>query len=215
MAAQSIRSKIYGLDKAKSATSRPRWTTEEDSQLLTLINKKKSLDEIAALHNREVPGIKLRLQKLAADYYFYQSRTLDELQKLTTLTHSEIERAIAKRKTAEPTITQSPRPVTPTVSKKVVKKAVSKATTNPVVCLEELIVAESPKPVSKKPEVEPKSEVKPEAEPTMKEMMAVLLQLQEKVKGIIPDEPEPTMRDLMKVVKDIQKRMDTLIERVQ
>jgi len=200
MAAQSIRNKIYGLEHAKSATSRPRWTTEEDTQLLTLINKKKSLDEIAALHNREVPGIKLRLQKLASDYYFYQSRTLDEIQKLTTLTHSEIEKAIAKRKASEPTITQSPRPVTPTVSKKVVKKAVSKATTNPVVCLEELIVAESPKP---------------EPEPTMKEMMAVLLQLQEKVKGIVPDEPEPTMRDLMKIAKDIQKRMDNLIERVQ
>ena len=49
----------------------------------------------------------------------------------------------------------------------------------------------------------------------MKEMMAVLLSLQEKMKGLDPDEPEPTMRDLMKVVKDIQKRMDTLIERVQ
>jgi len=206
MAAQSIRNKIYGLENAKTATSRPRWTTEEDTQLLTLINKKKSFDEIAALHNREIPGIKLRLQKLASDYYFYESRTFDEIQKRTTLTHSEIERAITKRKTTEPTITQSPRPVTPTGPK---KKAVSKATTNPIVPskLDDLIVAETPKLVSKKPE--------DEKEPTMKEMMAVLLSLQEKVKGIVPDEPEPTMRDLMKVVKDIQKRMDTLIERVQ
>lgn len=205
MAAQSIRNKIYGLDNAKGATSRPHWTTEEDTQLLTLINKKKSMDEIAALHNREIPGIKLRLQKLASDYYFYESRTFDEIQKRTNLTHSEIERAIAKRKAAEPNITQSPPSLTPVGPK---KKAVSKATTNPIATskLEDLIVAESPNV---------KPQLKQEAEPTMKEMMLVLLQLQDKVKGLAPDEPEPTMRDLMKVVKDIQKRVDTLIERVQ
>ena len=202
-ASQSIRNKIYGLDNAKGPTTRPRWTTEEDSQLLTLIKKKKSIDEIAALHNREIPGIKLRLKKLASDYYFYESRSIDEIQKLTTLTQAEVERAITNRKATEPTITQTPRPVTPVGPK---KKHVSKATTNPIVesKLEDLIVTES-------------TNVKPqqEQEPTMKEMMAVLLALQEKVKGIVPDEPEPTMRDLMKVVKDIQKRMDTLIERVQ
>ena len=200
-ASQSIRNKIYGLENAKAAVSRARWTTEEDSQLLTLIKKKKPMDEIAALHNREVPGIKLRLKKLASDYYFYESRPINEIQKLTTLTQAEVERAIANRKITDPTITQTPRPVTPVGPK---KKAVSKATTNPIVesRLEDLIVAETPKQAQ-------------DQEPTMKEMMTILLALQEKVKGIAPDEPEPTMRDLMKVVKDIQKRMDTIIERVQ
>ena len=208
-ASQSIRNKIYGLENAKTATSRPRWTTEEDSQLLTLIKKKKPMDEIAALHNREIPGIRLRLKKLASDYYFYESRPIDEIQKLTTLSQAEIERAIANRKVTDPTITQTPRPVTPVGPK---KKAVSKATTNPIVTsrLDDIIVAETPK--AKQVE---KKEEKQEQEPTMKDMMAILLALQEKVKGIVPDEPEPTMRDLMKIVKDIQKRMDTLIERVQ
>ena len=141
-ATQSIRNKIYGLDNAKGPKTRPRWTTEEDSQLLTLIKKKKSMDEIAALHNREIPGIKLRLQKLASDYYFYESRPFDEIQKLTTLVPADIERAIAKRKAADPTITQTPRPVTPVGPK---KKPASRVTTNPIVesKLEDLIVADS------------------------------------------------------------------------
>jgi len=49
-----------------------------------------------------------------------------------------------------------------------------------------------------------------EQEPTMKQMFAILLSIQDKMKSLVPDEPEPTMRDLMKVVQDIQKRMDKL-----
>jgi hypothetical protein len=200
---------MYGLDNAKKAISRKHWNTDEDNRLLALIKAKKPLEEIAALHMREVPGIKLRLQKLATDFYFYQSRTYEEITKFTGLNQTEIEKAITKRKKDEPLITQTPRPASlaPT-PKKIVKKLSSVPNTFTNTDISNLIVVDTPKALP-----EPKALYEPE--PTMKEIMTILLALNIKVKALVPDDPEPTMRDLMKVVKDIQKRLDTLIERVQ
>jgi hypothetical protein len=52
-------------------------------------------------------------------------------------------------------------------------------------------------------------------QPTMKDVMNVLLTLQDRVKRLVPDEPEPTLHDVMRVVNDIQNRMDKLINTCQ
>ena len=179
--ARSSRNEILGLDNAKKPQIvRKRWTDEEEIQLLTLIKKKKPIVEIAALHNRTVTAINLKRQSLAAEYYFNEERSNQEIQKLTGLTQAEVEKAIAKSQLITP-------PPIPAAA------ATATAVQGPSVTSQD-----------EKPQ-----------EPTMKEMMALLLTIQKTVKILVPDEPEPTMRDLMKVVADIQKRLDTIIATVQ
>ena len=196
--ARSSRNQILGLDNAqKPVVQRKRWTDEEEIQLLTLLKKKKSIEEIAAVHGRTVTAINLKRQSLAAEYHFNEGRTSQDIQKLTGLTAAEVDKAIAKH-----SVTMQP-PAT----------AQADLTVQPLdrtVLLPPL----PPSPPDQQNYVAVK-ESEQSQEPTMKEMMALLLNMQKTVKILVPDEPEPTMRDLMKVVNDIQKRLDTLIAAVQ
>lgn len=191
---QDKRKTMLGLNNAKPPVSRPRWTNEEDNLLLAEIKKKKTLEEIAANHHpRQVPAIKARLQKLAADFH-EDNKSVSEIQKLTGLSQNEITRIIEKHKVAEQLISAAQTPV---------------AQKTPVAIQTSIAPPTLTKVVKKVPKTNTIVEEK-EQEPTMKQMFAILLSIQDKVKRLVPDEPEPTMHDLMRVVQDIQRRMDKL-----
>jgi len=193
----SIRSSIYGLNNAIASAScgakGKRWHDPEIKQLLTLVRKKKSINEIALTHQRTKNAILLKLRSLAVDY-FHEGRTTEEIQKFTGLSKEDISAAIQKRLAADDA------KKVPADAKKVIADSDSGLTT------ETEVVGSEPDKVAE-PYKAP--------EPTMRDMMAVLLDLQKGMKVLVPDEPEPTMRDLMKVVADIQKRMAVLLDKVQ
>ena len=191
----SIRSSIYGLNNAAIASAPvscsakgKRWHEPEVKQLLTLVRKKKSINEIALTHQRTKNAIVLKLRSLAVDY-FNEGRTTEEIQKFTGLSKDDISAAIQKN-----------------------LASAKKATADSDSDLKGAGGSASPEPDKIS---ESKQDSKPEPEPTMREMMTVLLDLQKGMKVLVPDEPEPTMRDLMKVVADIQKRMAVLLDKVQ
>ena len=101
---------IFGLDASKypARLGQP-WKEEEVVKLLTSIQKKKSIEDIAKEHDRTVGGINSYIRKLAADYHFHDKRPIEEIQKFTGLTKEEIEDVIKRRelkdaakKSAEP-----------------------------------------------------------------------------------------------------------------
>jgi hypothetical protein len=189
----SIRTQIYGLDNAKPTPQvvRKRWLSDEVVQLLTLIKKRKPLEEIAALHGRTTTAINLKRQSLAADYHFFENRDTAVIQKLTGLTKVEVEKAIAKR--AAKMASEQSQEQEQEQSQEQQQSQQQSQQPDPVVTTVYTLPTQ-----------------KQEPEPTMKEIMTVLLGLQEKMKQL--EGPEPTMRDLMKVAKDIQARMDMLIQ---
>ena len=199
---QDKRKTMLGLNNAKPPVSRPRWTNEEDNLLLAEIKKKKSLEEIAANHHpRQVPAIKARLQKLAADFH-EDNKSVSEIHTLTGLSQNEITRIIEKHKVAIEMISAAQTPVA---------KQTPVAQQTPVTIQTSIAPPTLTKVVKKVKKTNTIVEEKEqEQEPTMKQMFAILLSIQEKVKTLVPDEPEPTMHDLMRVVQDIQKRMDML-----
>jgi hypothetical protein len=83
-------------EKYPSRMGQP-WDDEEVVKLLTSIQKKKSVQEIAVEHGRTEGGITAELRKLAADYHYNDKRSMEEIQKYTGLSQVVIERAIAKR----------------------------------------------------------------------------------------------------------------------
>lgn len=90
---------MYGLDPCKYPTrlGQP-WKEDEVVKLLTSIQKKKSVEEIAKEHDRTVGGINAYIRKLAVDYHMNDNRTMEEIQKYTGLTKEQIEDAIKKNK---------------------------------------------------------------------------------------------------------------------
>ncbi len=73
------------------------WNEEEVAKLLKLIQKKKSLEEIAKEHERSVRSIECQLLIIAADYHFNNSLSKEEIRKFTGLTFEEIGFAIGRR----------------------------------------------------------------------------------------------------------------------
>jgi hypothetical protein len=73
------------------------WTDEEVVQLLASIKKKKSIEDIAAEHQRTVGGINGQRKRLAIDYYFNDDRTIEQIGKFTGLTEEQIKDAISKQ----------------------------------------------------------------------------------------------------------------------
>ena len=199
----SIRSSIYGLNNAITSCGAKgkRWHDPEIKQLLTLVRKKKSINEIALTHQRTKNAILLKLRSLAVDY-FHEGRTTEEIQKFTGLSKEDISAAIQKRLAADEAKKMADD------AKKVIADSDSGLTTET-----EVAGSEPDKVAESKPE--PAKVVESGSEPTMREMLAVLLDLQKGMKVLVPDDPEPTMRDLMKVVADIQKRMAVLLDKVQ
>jgi len=75
------------------------WHDDEVLQLLQNIKKKKTLGEIAEIHQRTTLAISKRLEVIAADYNS-EGRPLEQIQKFTGLTEAEIRDAIERRRIA-------------------------------------------------------------------------------------------------------------------
>lgn len=73
------------------------WSDQETVKLLSSIQKKKTIDEIAVEHERSNGGITSRIRILAADYHFNDKRPIEEIQKFTGLSKEQIEEIIKKR----------------------------------------------------------------------------------------------------------------------
>lgn len=75
-----------------------RWNEDETRQLLTNIRKKKTIVEIADIHERTTTSITNRLNEIAADYHFFDARSTDDIMKYTGLSHKQVVNAIERRK---------------------------------------------------------------------------------------------------------------------
>lgn len=74
------------------------WSDEEVMGLLKSIRAKKTYAEIAEEHQRTIGGIKSRLRQIAADYYFDNEMSIDDIKKYTGLDEASISDVISKRK---------------------------------------------------------------------------------------------------------------------
>jgi len=88
---------MYGLDPSKypARLGQP-WQEDEIVKLLTSIQKKKSVGEIAKEHERTVGSITSYIKKLAIEYYLNDKRPISEIQKFTGLTKEQIEDSVQK-----------------------------------------------------------------------------------------------------------------------
>ena len=78
-----------------------KWDNDEVLKLLTSIQKKKTISEIATEHQRTTSAINSERRKLAADYWFNDKRPIEEIIKFTDLTKEEIEDTIKRRTAAK------------------------------------------------------------------------------------------------------------------
>jgi predicted transcriptional regulator len=100
----SKRTSIYGLNNARIHVNErkgQRWHDDEVLKLLTLVRSKTSIREIAQEHQRSITAINLKLRSLAADYYYYENRSIQEIQRFTGLKPDEIKNAIEVRRSKE------------------------------------------------------------------------------------------------------------------
>ena len=88
----SIFEKMVEKDPVKyPARMGKKWDIEEVDKLLVSIQDKKSILEIAAEHQRTTGGINSELRKIAANYWFINKKTIEEICEITSLTKEEIE----------------------------------------------------------------------------------------------------------------------------
>ena len=78
-----------------------KWDDDEVLKLLKSIQKRKSVSEIAKEHQRTEGAINSERRKLAADYWFNDKRSIEEIIKFTGLSRETIEDAIKRRSTAK------------------------------------------------------------------------------------------------------------------
>ena len=211
----TIRSEIFGLKNAAATSDRryQRWTEEEMVKLLSLVRKKKTLQEMADAHQRTKTSIKTKLRCIAADYYF-SGRTVEEISKWTGLTVAEVNTAVAAKTAAMPdvvaTVVSLPaaHTLTPVVT------ATTPSAESPIVTVESPIVTvESPVVTVEAPVVTATSPVATVVEPpsvTMRHVMCVLLDIQNKVRIL---ESDPTLKDLMAIATDIQGRIGVVLSK--
>lgn len=74
-----------------------KWEDDEVLKLLTSIQKKKSVADIAAEHERSPSAINAQRKKLAADYWFNDKKSIEYISKWTGLSKGEIEEAVERR----------------------------------------------------------------------------------------------------------------------
>jgi len=74
-----------------------KWDDDEVLKLLKSIQKKKPISEIATEHQRTISAINSERRKLAADYWFNDKRSIEEIIKFTGLTKKQIEDTIKRR----------------------------------------------------------------------------------------------------------------------
>jgi hypothetical protein len=89
---------LYGLNKdlypAKMGSP---WDKEEINNMLTSIQKGKTIEQLSQLHERTQGGIRGKLMQLAAEYYINDNKSIDEIEKLTSLSDEVILDAVQKR----------------------------------------------------------------------------------------------------------------------
>ena len=74
-----------------------KWKDDEIHKLLTSIQNKKSIKDIAIEHQRTEGGIKSEIRKLAAKFFLEDKKSIEDIIKLTGLKKIEIDNAIKKR----------------------------------------------------------------------------------------------------------------------
>jgi hypothetical protein len=89
---------MFGLDKSlyPSRMGQP-WDEQEVTKLLKSVQKKKSVKEMAEAHQRTEGAITGKLKGLAADYYIYDKKTVEEIEKYTGLSQEAILEAVQKK----------------------------------------------------------------------------------------------------------------------
>jgi hypothetical protein len=94
----SLKRVIYGLDASKypARLGQP-WNDDEILKMLTSIQKKKSIEEIAKEHERTNGSIRSCLRRIAVDYHFNNKMPIEKIQKYTGLSVEEINDAIKKK----------------------------------------------------------------------------------------------------------------------
>jgi hypothetical protein len=83
-----------------------KWDDDEVLKLLTSIQKKKSIADIAVEHERSPGAINSERKKLAADYWFNDEKPVEYISKWTGLSKEEIEEAIERRAVKEQSRTE-------------------------------------------------------------------------------------------------------------
>jgi len=73
------------------------WLDDEVIRLLKSVKAKKTHKDIAEEHGRTLGSIVAKLKGIAADYYFGDKRSLDDIQRFTGLDKETISDAISKR----------------------------------------------------------------------------------------------------------------------
>ena len=74
------------------------WSDDDVVELLKCVQKKDSVEQIAAKFNRPCNTVFGKLKSLAADYFFNDKRPFEEIIRFTGLNREEINDAIAKRR---------------------------------------------------------------------------------------------------------------------
>ena len=94
----SMYQKMFEKDPTKyPARLGKKWENEEVNKLLSSIRNKKSIADIATEHERTIGGINGRRKQMAADYWFNDKKSMEEIQNITGLSKGEIEEAIDRR----------------------------------------------------------------------------------------------------------------------
>lgn len=88
-----------------------KWGLDEIRKLLTSIQLKKSIEDIAIEHQRTTSSIYAMRRKLAVDYYLKDKKSFEEIESLLGLTKSEIEDAIKMYEAKKLSYTVVPKPV--------------------------------------------------------------------------------------------------------
>ena len=77
-----------------------KWGSDEITKLLSSIENKTSIEDIAKEHRRTVGGINTRRRCLAVDYWFNEKKSKDEIMRITGLTLADIDDAIKRKESA-------------------------------------------------------------------------------------------------------------------
>jgi len=73
------------------------WVAEEIQKLLQAVRRKETHSQIAKDHQRSEGSIRAKLRQLAADYYFNDNRSVEEIMKFTGLDAETIADCISRR----------------------------------------------------------------------------------------------------------------------
>jgi len=77
------------------------WDEDEVHKLLQSIQNKKPISDIATEHQRTHGAISSALRKIAADYWFNDKKSIEEIIEITNLSKYDIENAIKRRTTTK------------------------------------------------------------------------------------------------------------------